>query len=398
MLNLARSFVGRQTPASTLVMLTGMYAAAQSLIELVAAVDSRIITGTVLHAGATIDPLFEAGTSLGFYASLFFVLNFILATRWRWVERLFGGLDRVYGLHALSGKIALSFVVLHTAILVLQAMPNWTTLAAYVVPGVDLAYTLGLVGTLGLIALVVLTIWIRLPYEAWLATHKLMIVPFLGGTLHAIVLQLDWYMILITVVGLVAWTYAVFVYPSRGEGAHATVVEASTRADIRELTLRPDRSIGARPGQFAFLSLAEGVNADQRHPFSISGLSEDGHVRLSVRQAGDFTAGLLGLNVGARVRLHGPYGSFGYRVSKAKGEQVWMAGGIGITPFLSLLQALSAAGSTRPLHLVWSVRTADQAVYREEIERLMTRLPAGRFTLHASSTGGRIGAADAGLH
>ena len=58
--------------------------------------------------------------------------------------------------------------------------------------------------------------------------------------------------------------------------------------------------------------------------------------------------------------------------------------------FLSLLQALSAAGSTRPLHLVWSVRTADQAVYREEIERLMTRLPAGRFTLHVSSTSGRI--------
>ena len=74
----------------------------------------------------------------------------------------------------------------------------------------------------------VLTIWVRLPYEAWLTTHKLMIIPFLGGTLHAIVLQLDWYMILITTIGLIAWTYAVFVYPSKGEGTHATVIQAAT--------------------------------------------------------------------------------------------------------------------------------------------------------------------------
>ena len=394
MLNLSRSFLARQTPASALVVLTGIYAAALSVMELAAAIDLRVLTGVMLHAGATTDPLFEAGTSLGFYATLFFVLNFILATRWRWVERLFGGLDRIYGLHALSGKIALSFVLLHTAILVMQAMPNWSTVAAYIVPGVDIAYTLGLEGTLGLLVLVVLTIWVRLPYEAWLTTHKLMIIPFLGGTLHAIVLQLDWYMILVTTIGLIAWTYAVFVYPSRGKGTHATVIQAATHADIRELTLRPDQTVGARPGQFAFLSLAGGAGSGQRHPFSISGLDADGHIRLSVRRAGDFTAGLLGLAVGTRVRLHGPYGSFGYRVSKARGEQVWLAGGIGITPFLSLLQALSAFGSTLPLHLVWSVRTEDQAVYRDEIERLMTRLPEGRFTLHVSSASGRLSGTD----
>ena len=58
MLNPARSFMVRQTPASVLVVLTGAYAMALSLIELVAAVDFRILTGTMLHAGLTTDPLF----------------------------------------------------------------------------------------------------------------------------------------------------------------------------------------------------------------------------------------------------------------------------------------------------------------------------------------------------
>lgn len=389
----ARRFLARQTPSSLLVIALMLYAAALSVVELVAAVDFRMLSGTALHAGATADPLYEAGTSLGFYGALFFLLNFLLATRWRWIERLFGGLDRVYALHALTGQITLAFVLLHTVLLVLQALPDWSLVGQYIVPGLDLAYTLGVVGSFGALFLVALTLWVKMPYEAWLNTHKLMIIPFLGGTLHAVVLQLDWYMVLITVVGTIAWAYATFAYPSFGRGAGAVVTGATTRTNIRELTLAPERDLRATPGQFVFLSTpgADG-RPSARHPFSLSSLGTDGQLRLSIRQIGDFTLGLERLRPGQKVRLHGPYGSFGNRVLAARGSQVWIAGGIGVTPFLSILETMSAKGATRPLRFVWSVREAGDAVYAEEISRLMATLPNARFDLFASRERGRLSA------
>ena len=380
----------RQSIAGMLVYLLAFYALALSALALVAAIELRIGSGQWLFAGAKTDPLYEAGGSLGFYAALLFALNFVLATRWRWVERLFGGLAQVYALHGFAGRTALSFIVLHSAILMLQALPDWSLLLTYIVPGADLAYTLGMVGTLGLLVLVALTIWVKLPHGFWLKTHRLMIVPFLGGTLHAIVLQLDWYMMLTAAVGTSAWLYTQFVYPNRAHPAE--VSQARTMGEVRELVLAPANPVAAAPGQFAFLSVPS--MSDARHPFSISGIDAAGRIRMSIRKIGGFTHGLERLAPGQNVRIHGPHGSFGHHVLRHADPQVWIAGGIGITPFLSLLQALSAKRSAVPVRLIWSVREAGQAVYGSEIEDLMRHLPNGRFELRITADQGRLSAHD----
>ena len=377
----------RQSIAGMLVYLLAVYALCLSLMSFIEAIDLRLSAGKWLLAGSKVDPLYEAGSSLGFYASLLLALNFVLATRWRWVERLFDGLGKVYALHAFSGKTALSFVVLHSAILIVQALPNWSLMVSYIVPGVDIAYSLGMIGTLGLLILVTLTIWMSLPQEFWLKTHRLMIIPFLGGTLHAIVLQLDWYMIAIALAGTVAWLYTRLIYPNRSYAAEVSAVR--TLGDIRELVLAPHRSFTAAAGQFAFLSVPGAGSAD-RHPFSISRMDANGSIRMSVRKVGDFTHRLEQLMPGQKVRLYGPHGSFGRHVLDKKGSQVWIAGGIGITPFLSLLQAFGAERSPVPLCLVWSVRRPEDAVYRTEIEEFMRKLPNGRFELWVTSQQGRL--------
>lgn len=152
-----------QSWAGLIVGGVAAYALVLSLIELVNAAGLRIGTGTFWQAGNQQDPLYESVSSLGFHAAMLFALNFILATRWRWMETLFGGASRVYALHSFAGKTALTFVLLHTGLLVLQALPDWSLAAAYLVPGRDSAYTLGMVGTFGLLALVAITIWIKVP-------------------------------------------------------------------------------------------------------------------------------------------------------------------------------------------------------------------------------------------
>lgn len=365
-----------------------LYALALSALELIGATDVRLATANFLQNGSKDDPLYEAGSSLGFYAALLFALNFVLATRWHWMERLFGGAGRVYALHAFAGKTALTFVVLHTGTLLVQALPNWSLLATYALPGRDWAYTLGMVGTLGLLVLVAMTIWIRMPYRSWLKTHKLMIVPFLGGTLHAIILQGDWYMILTAAVGTYAWFDCVFLQPRRG--VRVAVHSARTVGEVRELVFTGPTPFPAAPGRFVLLRLG-----NQRHPFSISGIDAKGRVRLSIKMAGPFTQSLSNLAVGNEAILHGPYGHFGQDILLAAGPQLWVAGGIGITPFLSALEALSRAQPDHVVHLIWSVRTMDQAIYSHEIQTMMATMPNSRLTIHESSTQGKLTAATA---
>lgn len=365
-----------------------LYALALSAFELIGAADLRLATGNLLQNGSKDDPLYEAGSSLGFYAALLFALNFILATRWHWMERLFGGASRVYALHAFAGKTALTFVVLHTGALMVQALPNWSLFATYLLPGRDWAYTFGMVGTFGLLILVAMTIWIKMPYRSWLKTHKLMIIPFLGGTVHAIMLQGDWYMILTVAVGSYAWFDGVFLQPRRG--VRVEVQSARTLGDVRELVLSGKTPFPAEPGKFVLLRLG-----DQRHPFSISGIDAQGGVRLSIKMSGPFTRDLAKIGVGTEAILHGPYGHFGEEILGAAEPQIWIAGGIGITPFLSALQALSKARPDQRVHLIWSIRSQDQAIYRDEIESVMAAMPNGRFTIHDSGEQGKLTAVGA---
>lgn len=362
-----------------------LYALLLSVIELIAAVDFRLAAGRLMLAGDDSDPLYEAGGGLGFYAAQLFTLNFVLATRWHRMERLFGGAGRVYGLHAFAGKTALTFVLLHTGILVVQALPDWTLVETYLLPGRDWAYTLGVTGTVGLLTLIAMTIWIKLPYRAWLKSHKLMIVPFLGGTLHAIVLQADWYMVLMAAIGTYAWFDCVFLLPRRGIAARVT--SARTIGDVRELVFEPERPIDGRHGGFVLLG-----HDGHRHPFSLSGVS-NGRLRISARLVGPFTRRLANVEMGHAVTLHGPFGHFGPQIRSAKGAQLWIAGGIGITPFLSSLQMLADFDPNRPIELIWSVRSPKDAVYRQEIEALMARMVNARLTIHDSGHLGRLTAA-----
>ncbi|MCU0494855.1 MAG: ferric reductase-like transmembrane domain-containing protein [Chloroflexaceae bacterium] len=374
-------------------VLTG-YIVVVSLVNLAMGVAARVEAGMLLLPGDKADPIYELGTSLGFWGTIYFCANFVLATRWRWVERLFNGLDKVYRAHALIGKITLTFVVLHVAILVAQALPNLALVATYLVPGRDLSYTLGLAGLLLLTGLIIVTIWWRLAYQTWLQSHKFLGLAYVLGGLHAIVLQVDWYMILLTALGGYAWFYNLVLYRRIARQYQGTLVANTRKQNVNELLIKLERALEGRPGQFVFLSVgrsARGV-AVEAHPFSISGQPALNTLRVSAKILGDYTASLPNLVPGDEIKVYGPYGTFGERFLHGKGQAVWIAGGIGVTPFLSLLEHAAAAPAAhqRPIHFIWTVKTAEEAVYREEIEQLAQQLPHCTFYLHVSATEGRL--------
>jgi predicted ferric reductase len=358
------------------------------------ALQPRLTDGVWFGGGDKDDPLYELGTSTGFYALLLGWLNFVTATRWRWVERLFGGLDRVYRVHGLLGRWAFVLLWLHLLLLSLQALPDSGLLATYLVPGLDLSYTLGVLAVAGFSGLIALTLWIRLNYQRWLATHRWMGVPFVLGGAHAIVVQGDWYLWLITLSGAAAWAITLR-YRAIGPQRHGQVSAVLDAGGIVDVTVRLDGAHDYRAGQFVYFGITRsqaGLPAEL-HPFSLSAIVDAQTVRLSMRQLGDYTRQLAQLRAGDGIVLYGAYGMFGEAALQQRGPAVWIAGGIGITPFLALLRELARRGGpAAPTLLIWSVRSAQDARYLAEIEQLAAQSPQLRTVLHDTARDGLINA------
>ena len=371
-----------------------LYVLVASLATLWMAIDFRIAGNTILTGGLQEDPLYELGTSLGFWGILYFGLNFILATRWRWVETSFAGMDKVYQAHHLAGRLALTLLALHGVILLLHAIPDLNLLSTYLIPGVDWGYTTGVIGLLLLVLLVTFTIWVKLPYQTWLRSHKWMGVPYILGGLHAILLQGDWYMIAITALGSYAWLYKLGLYPKHGQRALGQVEKVNAKASVTELHIKLARPFSSKAGQFVFLSIqgAQDRVPAEVHPFSISGRPDAQTIRISAKALGDYTRALPSVHAGDNAVIWGPYGGFGNAYLTPDADLVWIAGGIGIKPFLDMLAHEQRTPSlhNRRIDFVWSVARADDAIYLDDIAQACSQLAHVHFHLHVTARQGMV--------
>ena len=125
------------------------------------------------------------------------------------------------------------------------------------------------------------------------------------------------------------------------------------------------------PGQFAFLSVRNKRLSREPHPFSIaSSPLRLQRLQFTIRACGDWTSRISRLQVGDRVHLRGPYGRFSHLHVPAGGDVVMIAGGIGITPMLSMLRFMRDAGEQRRVLLLWSNRTHAHVFAEEELAGL----------------------------
>ncbi|HET7140716.1 MAG TPA: hypothetical protein VFI36_11195, partial [Arthrobacter sp.] len=134
-----------------------------------------------------------------------------------------------------------------------------------------------------------------------------------------------------------------------------------------------------RPGQFAMIYL-ETKDGWQRHPFSISGSPGDKNIRITVKALGDHTTRLPEVvQPGMPAVVSGPYGKFDRLAGTPR--QVWIAGGVGITPFLSWLRSLD--GELKE-SVDFFVTSAGRSPFADEIETVAERHP--RLTVHLIDT------------
>jgi len=271
--------------------------------------------------------------------------SFILALRIRVLERFWGGLDSMYRGHRWAGTLAVGAMYLHTAI-------EPETKGAAVVRDfssrvADAAEDLAETGQTMLYILIGVSIVRLLPYRWWKWTHKLLGIPFAFASWHFFTAAKPyanasgwgiWFAGFMAA-GLAAFVARVFIRDSVAQGKEYTIVDAVHAGNLTRIELQPKgRPISFESGQFAFLRI-EAKGMREPHPFSIaSGASRD-HLTFWIRHLGDWSDRLPDTSlVGTKVMVEGAYGEFD---PLGDGDNiVWIAGGVGITPFLAALDEL----------------------------------------------------------
>ncbi|WP_028451025.1 ferredoxin reductase family protein [Chitinilyticum aquatile] len=336
-------------------------------------------------------------------------LIMVLAVRPAWLEKPFGGLDKMYRVHKWAGILAISFALLHYGLDLAKDVMRLFFERPVRGPRPEfwLDFLRGPVKDMGewsvwlLGAMLLITLWQRFPYHIWRYVHKVLAVVFVVLALHAIVLAPPaWWMqpmgVLVGIAAVAGSVCAVLALSGRigrSRTHRAVIVSVEPQGDsMLEVVCRVSGDWQHQPGQFAFLRAA---GHEGQHPFTIASAQNAGNtLRFCIKKLGDYTARLPALlKAGDEVSIEGPYGCFELQ-RDIRQEQVWIAGGIGITPFLAWLEALQSAPGPVPVAtLHYCVRSAADAVHAERLQALCATLPTITLVIHCSDEEGRPSAA-----
>lgn len=336
------------------------------------------------------------GIALGAGSTAAMSMALILSTRPKLLEPLFGGLDRMYQVHKWLGIAALALMLAHNSYEPdLEHFVRETRLGHRAEDVGEWAFN-------GLIGLILLS-WFKripllrleLPWAWWRFTHRFTGALFALVVFHVLAIDtpadttgaLHLYLKALCFAGILAW---LFTWVAPQFRRRSFVLDSISRyGSITELRLQPEnRPMQWQPGQFAFVSAA-GAGMGEPHPFTIAGAPErDGSLRFGIKALGRWTAQLPDyLQPGQRLQVEGPYGRFVFR--KRIKQQVWLAGGIGITPFLAWAEALQERNDQH-IVLVWMVACRDEAFAAERLAACAARYPQLEVHIVVSAEEGRL--------
>jgi len=339
----------------------------------------------LLLAWALPRPLSLVATA-GWVGIIAFALSLALTVRTRALAASFGGLDHQYAWHHLAGLVAWVALLLHATAVVapLAVARQYAAAVTWWFSG-----PVALTGwsALGLLFVpLAATFYGPRDFRAWLGWHRLAAAAFVLGAAHTLLAA-----------GAVAAAWAVAALGAaallgraavqqRAAGRRYVVTRVEHPADACvEATLEPlGRALDVQPGQYVFVAFHSGArytSCDEYHPFTVSHV-EGSRITLTIKALGDCTLAMQRLTAGLAAWVEGPFGAFFDRVH-ASVPQLWIAGGIGITPFLAQLDRL---GDAVDLKMAYLFRRGADALHIDELQAAADRRPGMELVTLVSAT------------
>ncbi|MCL5281038.1 MAG: ferredoxin reductase family protein [Planctomycetes bacterium] len=341
----------------------------------------------ILKGGLPGRLLVEVGRVAALAAFTLLVLQVVLAGRFRSLDAPFG-LDRLMRFH--KGMAVLAGILLLThPILISLGRGNFSLLTS------DMRWFI-LVGktalaiVVGMIAFSLLFGQIGVDYNTWRFLHKGVIFIIVLGFIHSIWVGADltrvpmlvlWSALLALAAGIFVWRNG--YVPIWGKRRFRVSDVRQETHDTYTLRLEPadGRPLRRHPGQFMFLRLVRPGRRSETHPFTISASAlEPAIVEATIKKSGDFTDTIGQTHPGDRALIEGPFGRFSLMYFDVE-RFVFLAGGVGITPIMSMLRYLRDTGDTRPATLIYGNKTAVDIVFAAEL----ADLPAHIRVVHVLS-------------
>ena len=344
--------------------------------------------------------------SLGQIAALLglslFCLSIILSGRFKFFESLFGGMNRVYIAHHIIGGLAFISLLFHPALIISTYLfTSAKSALRLLLPSVsNWPLNFGLAAHFLLTSLLIITFYSRLPYHIWRLTHKFLGLTLFLASLHAFFIPSDissFFPLRIYMLSLVTLSLSIHVYRTvlgrflvRRTPYRVNSINPLAGGSVTQIVFTPvDKPIKFDPGQFIFINLKDN-KLSETHPFSINSPPDSPNITIAAKAIGDYTRELPSLKPKTTALIEGPFGRFSYLYYPQK-NHIWIAGGIGITPFMSMASSLP----NRPdyqIDLYYSVKDKSEAVYLNELLGLAKSLPNLRLSPHFTSLSGRLDA------
>ncbi|OOM16128.1 ferredoxin reductase family protein [Clostridium saccharobutylicum] len=302
----------------------------------------------------------------------FAFVNFI-STRHKVLDYLFDGLDKSYIYHRYLSILALILVVIHNITI---SMGKHIEISQGIrIPKDPYAMYGAFSMYLFIILIAVAILGKKLNYERWKTIHKFMFIPYAFGIYHYYgsatyaVFAIEPFSIwlnIINLLGIISVVYSIFFYEKTSFKYVFKVKNlqrvANGTLEITGSALKED--IKFKPGQFAFLKILDKENKFKSHPFTISQAPKKGELQFTIKTLGDDTRGLFDtLKVGDKFEVSGPHGKFDYKTG-AK-NQIWIAGGIGVTPFRSFSEEGIAKNFS--IDFFYAYNNAEEGAYVDEL-------------------------------
>lgn len=312
------------------------------------------------------------------------------------MDRYFGGLTKLWHTHHLLGAGSLLLLMAHPLLLALAVSDGspgnalgwlfppisdwavWTGWTALLLMMVFLAPSFAFFG--------------RPEYGRWKVLHKLAAPAVLlalvhsaqyGRTLPAALETALWLLLGVLALAALIWHFGL----SRRFGRRRYTVERTVMIanNLVELVLKPagQRRLQYQAGQFVYLTpydetLAAGHG--EEHPYTLSSSPLEEGLRIAIKDLGDASRAIQNIRRGSQLTVEGPYGDF--FPSDGPDRQLWIAGGIGITPFLGRARHLLHVGDPVDIHLVYCVQDEARARFLDELTEIAGNLRGFSVTPH----------------
>jgi predicted ferric reductase len=231
---------------------------------------------------------------------------------------------------------------------------------------------------------------LRIKYENKVLIHNLFVLSLIILLVHVLMSSSVEGNTILRIILVAYFIIPMFMYLNRkiirayfGKDGKYTISDIIYDAkNIITLKLKPTngRIFNYLPGQFAYIRIYNPGIPHDEHPFTISSSpSQKEYVSLTIKQLGDFSSSINKVKIGDKAYLDGGYGGFSYLKDTEAKKLCFIAGGIGITPFLSMLKYMASDDRNCETLLLWGVRDKSEIICDDELEKYKSILKSFKF-------------------